>query len=211
MNENDWVDTQFWNSLYVNVVLTRSVDSSGYLPTYRPSFLLSVCAGYSGSDVILIVTSRIARERSEARRSLSCPTDESSACAENIGKGGQGGCEDTARCTYMRGCVNAAPAECVESVRGVPCKYLAGIGGVVSARLRKCNGKGGFVRRVRIVSQATRSLRIALFYRRSLLCATKSISLSLHLECISEHSTVRSLDEFENILHEFFERTKYLK
>lgn len=72
-------------------MLTRAVDPSGYLPTYRPSFLLTVCAGYSGSDVTLIVTSRIARERSEARRSLSCLTDGPSACAENTGKGGQGG------------------------------------------------------------------------------------------------------------------------
>lgn len=72
----------------VNAV-SDAVDPSGHLPTYRPSFLLTVCAGYSGSDVTLIVTSRITRERSEAKRSLSCPTDRPSACAESKGWGGK--------------------------------------------------------------------------------------------------------------------------
>jgi len=164
---------------YAKSVLIRAVDSSGYLPTYRPSFLLTVCAGYSGSDVTLIVTSRVARERSEARRSLSCPTDGPSACAENTGKGGQG--ERGYGALHIRAwvCERRRNASGPYSVRGVPCKYLAGIDDVCT-RLRKCNGKGDFVWRVRIASQAWRSLRVALLYR-----VTELISLMLYLECIS--------------------------
>lgn len=70
----------------------QMADLSRHLPTYRPSFLLTVCAGYSGSDVTLIVTSRIARERSEAKRSLSCPTEPATECmcGKRWGEGRQG-------------------------------------------------------------------------------------------------------------------------
>lgn len=134
-----------------------AVDPSGRLPTYRPSSSSSrgsprrifrkrrrhahcnipYCARAERSETLSFVSHGAraggARARAESRR----------AKGNERGGGGQGWRGYGA--LRIRAWVCERRPECAKSVRGVPCKYLTGIGGVTRAcaRLRKRNGKGG--------------------------------------------------------------------